>query len=153
MAALATLEELTSRLDWTLDEQEQSMAEGALDDASALVRHYGLGWEPENVPPVAKTIALAAARRFVVNNMGVTVSRAGDETLGWDGVGDKAGSVYLTDEEKSMLGSLARGTGFGTIPVSSWGTRIRDRREPGGYVATEGGRKPFPWFNDPVEPW
>lgn len=153
MAALATLDELKARLDWTLDAQEESLAETALEDASTLVRGHGLEWTPENVPPIAKTIALGAARRFMVNHMGVTVSRAGDETLTWDGVGDKAGTVYLTREEKQMLAGLSRPTGFGNLPTSAWDTVEHSLPYTAGMVPVSNGHKKFPLFNDDTEPW
>lgn len=153
MAALATLDELKNRLDWTLDAQEETLAASALEDASTLVRGHGLEWTAENVPPLAKTIALGAARRFVVNHMGVTASRAGDETLAWDGVGDKAGTVYLTREEKGMLAALSRPTGFGSIPMSAWNTVERSQPHTAGLVPVSSGHKKFPLYNDDTEPW
>ena len=152
MAALATLEELEANLDWDLDVKEKAVATADLDHASELVRHHGLNWTPENVPPIAKSIVLQAARRHMNNLMGNTVSRAGDETLGWDGIGDKAGSVYLTNEEKQTLSIIKRGPGFGTGGVIAWGTR----KDPNGvgYVPVErpDGR-PFPFYSSDTEPW
>lgn len=153
MEPLAALEDLTARLDWTLDTQEETLAEAAIEDASNLARANGLGWTPQNVPPVVKTIVLGAARRFVVNNMGVTRSDAGDESLSWGNVGDKAGSVYLTTEEKRMISAIARPPSFGNLNVSAWGTVDRGQRYTAGLVPVSNGHKRFPLYDSETEPW
>lgn len=153
--ALASLDELKNRLDFTLDVQEEALALSGLEDASNLVRAEGLPWTAQNVPPVVKTIVLQATRRYVVNNQGLTVSRAGDETLGWDGIGDKAGTVYLTNEEKRTVITLSRGATFGSIPVTAWGTRKGAADRYASYVPVAGwpDERPFPFFGDETEPW
>ncbi|WP_159795657.1 hypothetical protein [Puerhibacterium puerhi] len=155
MEPLASLEELQNRLDWVLDEQEKVLAESALEDASALVRAQGLNWTPQNIPPVAKTIVLAAARRYVVNNQGLVTSRAGDETLQWADIGDKAGSVYLTEDEKKTLSTITRGVGFGSIPMTAWKTRPGAADDRPYYVPVSGwpGERPFPYYASDTEPW
>lgn len=100
--ALATIEELEVRAGFELDERTRLMAKAALDDASALVREYGdPGWTPDMAPPIAKSLTLAAALRYVHNPMAVTQSRGGDETLAWDA--SAARGVYLLPEEIAVL--------------------------------------------------
>ena len=150
MVALATLEELENSLDWQLDAQEKKVATADLEMASDLVRHHGLNWTDLNVPPIAKSIVLQAARRHMVNIQGLTASRAGDEMLGWDGIGDKAGSVYLTRDEKDTLGTISRGRSFGSAQVFAWSAS--PRRDRTGYVPVSSGGRDFPWYADDTEP-
>jgi hypothetical protein len=154
MEPLATLEELKNRLDWTLDDQEETVATSALEDASSLVRAYGLNWSPENVPPVIKSIVLASARRLMVNVQGLTVSRAGDETLGWSDIGDKAGSVYLTTDERQIIAGIARGSQTVTsVSTYAWGTEGRGHKIGASYVPVSYGGKPFPFFASEEDDW
>ena len=150
MVALATLDELENALDWTLDAQEKSVATADLEIASNLVRQHGLNWTDLNVPPIAKSIVIQAARRHMVNIQGLTASRAGDEMLGWDGIGDKAGSVYLTEDEKSTLSTISHGRAFGSVSVFAWSPS--PRRDRTGYVPVSSGGKDFPWYADDTEP-
>lgn len=157
---LAPLSELLKRLDWELDDAEREHAEAALETASNLVRAYGRSnWGTMEdgtyvpVPVTASTIAIAAARRYMVNSDGYTVSRAGDETVGWDELGDKAGSVYLTDEEKRLIRALVSPPSPVGVQTYTWGQTMRRRRrvselgvdDIAGYVPVDGGR-PFPYY-------
>ncbi|MGZ2360733.1 hypothetical protein LRE75_29310 [Streptomyces sp. 372A] len=155
----ATLDELTGRLDWELDEDELRISVTALEDASNLAATYGREWPEERAPRLVKTLVLKAAVRYLRNPNGYTQSRAGDETLGWsDAHGRDAGSVYFTREEIRLLEDLA-GTrpGLTSVTVSAWATKLRPR--PGGRVGGEGlvqvdyDGAPFPLFNDDGGPW
>jgi hypothetical protein len=154
MASLATLDELKNRLDWVLDAQEETVATSALEDASNLVRGYGLNWSPTNVPPVIKSIVLASARRLMVNVQGLTVSRAGDETLGWSDLGDKAGSVYLTTDERQIISGIARGSqSLTSVATYAWGTEGKGHRVGAAYVPVSGNGSPFPFFASEEDDW
>lgn len=154
MEPLVELEELLKRLDWELDDDEKAMALGFLEDATVLVLAHGVPtWTAETAPQTAKTIALSAARRLMVNPDGNTQSRAGDETLAWDGIGEDAGSVYLTGNEKKLLARLTgRGGQVFSVQTYSWGTRPRRQRpvselravDNSLYVPVEGDKAPFP---------
>jgi len=154
MASLATLDDLKNRLDWVLDAQEETVATSALEDASNLVRGYGLNWSETNVPPVVKSITLASARRLMVNIQGLTVSRAGDETLGWSDIGEKAGAVYLTPDERQIISGIARGTqSLTSVSTYAWGTEGKRHTIGASYVPVSNGHKPFPFFASEEDDW
>ncbi|MDH6462061.1 hypothetical protein M2302_002236 [Micromonospora sp. A200] len=152
MTAFATLEELKNRLDWTLDADEERIAASALEDASDLAREYGRDWAADSAPRLVRTLVLRAAKRYMDRPAGNTLSRAGDETLGWsDAAGEDAGTVYFKKDEIDLLRSLAgKSKGFGSAPVSAWGPQAKTGI---GYVPVDYGGDPFPMFADPVEPW
>ncbi|MGC4928074.1 hypothetical protein [Streptomyces sp. DT117] len=158
--AYATLDELTGRVDWELDEDELRIATTALADASDLAATYGREWPADRAPRLVKMLVLKSAVRYLRNPNGYTQSRAGDETLAWsDAHGRDAGSVYFTREEIRLLENLA-GTrpGLTSVTLSAWGSRLRPhssgRANAGGLVPVdyEGGR-PFPLLDDDGGPW
>jgi hypothetical protein len=152
MEPYATLDELTQRLDFTLDADETRIATAALEDASDLARSYGRDWDAASVPRLVRTLVLKACRRYLNNPNGYTQSRAGDETLGWnDTAGENAGTVYFSAEEQKLLASLAgQAAGLASVPVTAWGPQ---RKRPVGWVPVEGRGKPFPLFADEVSHW
>lgn len=152
MQPLATLTELTNRLDWTLDADELRIAAGALEDASDLARGYGRDWDADTAPRLVRTLVLKACRRYMNNPNGYTQSRAGDETLGWnDSGGENAGTVYFTaDEQKLLKGLAGKASALTSVPVTAWGPQ---RPKPGGWVPVQDGGKPFPLFADDGGPW
>jgi hypothetical protein len=154
LADFATLDELKARLDWTLDADEERIATSAIEDASDLARGYaGRDWEPSSLAPrLVRTLVLKACKRYMTNPQGLTQSRAGDETLGWnDTQGENAGTVYFTGDEQRMLAELGgRKNGLVSAEVSAWNSRIH--RGPG-FVRVAGSSKAFPLFADEAEPW
>lgn len=152
--AYATLAELKDRLDWTLSDAEERMAQSALIDASDLARFHGLEWSVEFAPRMVSRLVLRACARYMRNPDGFTQSRAGDETVAWnDSAGENARDVYFTRSEINLLEKLAgKGSGFGTAPVSAWGPQ---RKRPVGMVPVSGpaGQDSFPLFADDEEPW
>ena len=154
MSSLATVTELKARCDWTFDADEERAADGYLEEASDLVRAYGRdSWEPATAPRMVKNIVISAVRRFMRNPEGYVQSRAGDETLAWSDIGRDAASIYLTNAEIKLLRSLAGTSTLRTAQQSAWGPQ---RMKPQiGYVPVSGwpGEKPFPYYNDPIEPW
>lgn len=148
--ALAAMEDLKARLEWTLDADELRAAQGALEDLSEQALHYGRPtWTASTVPVLVRNTILAAAARYMRNPDGYTQSRAGDETLTWTDRGHDAGSAYFTDREIKLISGYAGRAGIGSIPVIAWG----NRRQAPGYVPVQGGGDPFPLFADEVEPW
>lgn len=150
MAALVELDELVARIEWTLSEEEERVATGALNDASELVRFYGLNWTADNVPPLVKSIVLAAATRYLRNPDGYIQSRAGDESVGWS---HDAATAYvtLTKSEQEILGRMAGRGGIASVPLNAWGTV--DRSDRLGYVTTDPPGKLFPFFPTGDGPW
>jgi hypothetical protein len=148
--ALATLVELTARLEWVLDADETRAANGALADLSDQALHYGRStWTDLTVPALVKNTILAAAARYLRNPDGYTQSRAGDETLTWTDRGHDAGTAYFTEREVKLISGFAGRAGIGSIPIYAWG----NKRTILGYVPVQGGGDPFPMFSDEVEPW
>lgn len=144
--ALATIEELEVRAGFELDDRTRNMAIAALDDASALVREYGdPGWTDETAPPIAKSLTLAAALRYVHNPMAVTQSRGGDETLAWDA--SAARGVYLLPEEIAVLerhAQQARGLHVAEIVAYSG----RTTRQYTDQVPVDYGGKYWPMYRE-----
>ncbi|WP_263729966.1 hypothetical protein [Cellulomonas sp. SG140] len=150
MEPFATVAELAKRLDWELSPEELDQAEGALDDASMLVRAHGKSWPTAaEAPHIAKTITLSAAKRYMANPDGYTQSRAGDETLAWDQQGENAGTVYLTAAEIKLLTRLVRPNALTSAVVVAYGPT--KTLPTVGMVPTDA--TPFPYFADPVGPW
>lgn len=152
MDPFASLEELENRLDWTLDEGEERVAETALEDASDLARAYGREWDVLTAPRLVRTLVLKAASRYMKNYQGYILSRAGDETVQWsDKAGEDMGTVYFSKPEVKLLQELAgRRTSLISVPTLAWGT------VPGavdnGYRPTAGGGKDFPMFEVGEQP-
>lgn len=122
----ATVEELVDRLDWDLDAKELRMATAALEDASDLARGIGkASWVDATVAPrLVRTTVLNACKRYMQNPAGYTQSRAGDETLGWADLGDKAGSVFFTENEERLIRGLAgQASGLYVASTYAWSAR------------------------------
>lgn len=155
MADFATLDELKARLHWELDADEERIATAALEDASALARHYARrDWEDATkAPHVVKTLVLRACRRHMVNPDGYTTSRAGDEVIGWsDRSADRASSVEFLDTEVALLASLGgRSAGLVSVGVTAWNSR--ERPVSVGLVPVAGGTKAFPYYSSDEGPW
>lgn len=139
MVAFATLQELQDRLDWDLSESEKRDAEGALEDASEYARSFGkASWtDAENAPRLVRTLVLTAVKRYIKNPDGYTQSRAGDETVAWNDIGDKAGAPYYTQDEIKMLRGLAGNvSGFFSAPLVAHDPR-KARRSTVVYVPVD----------------
>ena len=96
---LATTEELTVRLGGTLSAVEETRADAALADASALVRDEGdPDWTEDDVPARVHSIVLQAARRAFRNPEGYSQSSIGDVSVSYSRSGAQ-GAVYLTRPE------------------------------------------------------
>lgn len=128
---IATIEELQARLDWTLEAEEQGVAQAALDDLSDDARFYGsVLWESTNAPRQVKSLVLRAAARFMRNPDGYKQSRAGDETVIWNDIEEGAGTASFTTQEQKMLATLGgKGVGLYSASVVAYnpGTRKRTR--------------------------
>lgn len=100
---LADIEDLEARLEFELDDDKmRTLGQKALEDATVLVREYGLAsWTATTAPPIAVTLTLKAAARFVNNPMSLETVRGADETNMW---GERnASGVYLEPDEIDLL--------------------------------------------------
>lgn len=149
MQALAPLDELVAVLDWELSDAEKADAADALEYLSDLARELGRPWpDAAHAPRIVCSTVRRAAKRYMSNAEGLTQSRAGDETLGWDGIGDKAGTPYFTETERKIIRGAAGSTSLASVGVYAWGSGLK--RPDDGLVPVEDGSKPFPLF-DPEE--
>jgi phage gp36-like protein len=104
LPSLATLDQLEDRT----TVENPTVAQAALDDASALIRaHAGKSWVDAEgalttVPDVIQTICLAAAIRRVNNPMGYASEQISQYSYRYAG-GSQSGSVFLTDDEKDTI--------------------------------------------------
>lgn len=152
MTPFATLDELADRLDWTLDEGEERVAESALEDASDLARAYGRDWvDAASAPRLVRTLVLKSCARYMKNYQGYIQSRAGDEHVAWsDKAGEDMGTVYFTrDEIKLVEGLAGRRTALISAPIVAWNPKvgIDDGTRP-----VQGGGKNFPLYQFGGEP-
>ena len=109
--AFADLTDVEDLLDFELDEQAQRACVAKLQQASSMARHYarplGERWPESRCPAIVKTIVINVVERYMRNPDNYTQSRAGDETLAWEG-SDGKGSFHFTDEEKEILADVGR---------------------------------------------
>lgn len=156
MEPLTTVTAVAKGLDFDLDGELTDIANTAIEDLSDDARFFGLDtWlTPATTPPQVCRLVRRAVIRHMKNYEGYTVSRAGDETLGWSDIGDKAGSPYFTEEEKRMLASydqINRPNTLISVGVSAWNSVIRP--VSAGLVPTGTNSKPFPMFASEDSPW
>ena len=148
----ATLDELQDRLDWTLDEAEERVAESALEDASDLARGHGRDWaDAAEAPRLIRTLVLKACARYMKNFDGYTQSRAGDETVMWsDKAGSDMGQIYYSRDEIKLIEGLAgKRTALMSTPLIAWNTKVG---ADSGTRPVAGGGKNFPMFQVGGEP-
>lgn len=151
MDPILSLDELRTRLDWELSPQEEGMALGALDDASNLVRAYGLPWTDDNAPATVKSIVAQATIRYLRNPDGYILSRAGDETVEW-GQGASIGSVHLTEAEQRIIRNLTRPAGLYSAPIYAFSSKAAKRKAEG-LVPVAGSTHQFPYYVRDKDPW
>lgn len=151
MDTFASLEELKKRLDWTLDDGEERVAETALEDASDLARAYGRDWDPTTAPRLVRTLVLKASARYMKNYQGYILSRAGDETVQWsDKAGEDMGTVYFSKDEIKLIEGLAgRRTSLISVPVVAYKEKYA---LDNGHRPTYPGGKDFPLFEIGEQP-
>lgn len=152
--ALATLDELKARLDWTLDGDEEHVASAALEDLSDDARFYGRdAWtDPEHTPRTVVKMVVRAAARYMRNPDGYTQSRAGDETLTWnEDRSGQAGAAHFNETEIKALRSMAGAGGIYSVPISAHNGGKKTAQV--GFVPVPTSSEPFPMFADVIEPW
>ena len=149
--AFADVTELAARLEWTLDDGELRVAEGALEALTFEAMEFGSSaWTEETCPPGVKSLILTAAARYVRNYNGYNESRAGDETLGWGAVDREPDTPEFTKSERERIARYAHARpGFGTINIFTWGTRYADR----GDLMAPMKDKDLPWIRADEREW
>lgn len=128
---LATADELADEVD---DEAAKTSPRAArlLSRASALVRAYtGQTWVDDSgaltdVPDAAREVVLAAAARAWRNPEGYVQDTTGPFTVRWSE--RSAEGIYLTEDEKAMLGPHRRSV-LWTTPVGGRDPYLDDIRE------------------------
>lgn len=156
--SLVPTDDLIKTLDWDLLPSEVFLVESTLVTLSQEAITLGANWctpaeagvEGELRRPVPRLVQMKiihAARRYIVNDLGLVTSRAGEETMGWDGVGDKAGSPYFTEEERRIIAKTAGRSSFQSVDSRAW-AGVSGTPLPLGYVPAAGSRTPFHYFAD-----
>ena len=152
---LAELTDLEARLEFDLDDDKmRSLGQKALEDATVLVREYGLAsWTANTAPPIAVTLTLKAAARFVINPMSLETARGADETNIWGEANSRG--VYLEPDEIELLRRHRKtDKGFQAPRTYTYTRRFHDVRPRGtkhyfpvtGYG--DGGAKFFPDYTE-----
>ena len=150
--AYATVDEVQTRLEWTLDTGERAVAQGALDDLSDWARHYGRAWPVATVPTSVKRLVIRAAARYMRNPDGFEQSRAGDETVIFNHAAHTPGSAEFSDNEIKAIKATARlAPSMGSIQMTAHATKLPARWDEG-LVQDETGAM-FPFFDSDTEPW
>lgn len=136
---LATVAQLTDRLGRALEPGEEPVAEAALADASALVRHYGLPWpEAATAPSVAVGIVLAAAERRVRNPEGYRMEMEG--AYQYQLPASAPTGVALSQAEIDLLRELSGRGGLVSVEVQR-PVRVDDTW----YAPVSGSSEYLPW--------
>lgn len=155
MNALATIEQLAEHLPYTMDEDEEREAAGALIDLSDEARHCGSPqWtSPGNTPQAVVNLVLRAARRHMKNYDGYVESRAGDETVRWSDRGvEFSGTASFTPAEQKRLAEIGgyRRTGFHSVGVYA---HNKGGYAPVGLVPDEASDTPVRYFASDEHPF
>lgn len=124
------------------------LAEAVLDEASEQIRFYSQqpGWSAATAPPVAVTIAVAAAARGYLNPSGYDMERG--DMVTFNRTKEYVSGANLTPSEITIIKALGRtgnvrsvGLANSDKPVPRSRPFVADR----GYAPVDwGGNKPFP---------
>lgn len=155
MAALATVPDVTVKLEEEPTARMLTMIAAYLEDASDAARYYGREWTPIDCPAAVSRIVASAVARFMRNPDNYSQSRAGDETVSWAERDEEID--WFTEKEIARLGKIAAAVkvaAFGTFQlVAGTNGHRSDRPRVQDLVATDGGTgTPFLW-GDPANPW
>ena len=149
MPALASVAMVAARIGEPIETVDDvKLAEAVLDEASEQIRFYAQqpGWNAQTAPPVAVTIAVAAAARGFLNPSGYDMERGDMVTFNRSEA--YSSGADLTRAEKAECRLLGRQGNVKTVGLAKSDTPIpRSRRcaEDRGYAPVDwGGNKPFP---------
>lgn len=149
MPALGTVAQIAARIGEPItDPEDIQLAVAVLNEASEQIRHYAQQpyWTNETAPPVAVTIAVAAAARGFLNPSGFDMERG--DMVTFHRREEYVSGASLTPQEITIVKALGRsgnvrsvGLASSTRPVPRSRTTAQDR----GYCPVDwGGNKPFP---------
>lgn len=143
LPALASLEALSDRTPGGIGEDDETRAQAALDDASALIRaEAGDDWVTDDDPPeldedalpdVVVTVCCAAARRALVNPDGVTQESLDGYSTSYR---NDSADVYLTKAERRLVRSAAGRGGLWAQPTTRGHPDVAEVLAPVGSVTT-----------------
>ena len=152
--ALVSVEEVQAKLSYEMSPEDERECERSIEEMSDEARRIGSRrWGTPGVTPGSiKRLIVRSVARHMKNYDGFTVSRAGDETLGWADLGEDAGSAYFTDKEERAIRGVAgyNTTGFTSVQLS-FDQPVR--RDAAGYVPVSSGGANFPLFPSEDGPW
>lgn len=144
---LASLDDLKARLEFELDDAKmEGLAQSALEDASTLVREYGVRtWDVNTAPPIAVMLTLKAAARFVNNPMALETARGADETNMWGSA--NASGVFLSPDEIELLREHRKtNKTLHSAPMQLWGAQPLRSPANLGQAPVDYGGKWFPLY-------
>jgi hypothetical protein len=148
--ALATVDQVAARIGEPItDPDDVDLAMACLAEASEQIRHYAQQpyWTAETAPPVAVTIAVAAAARGVLNPSGFDMERG--DMVTFNRSKEYVSGANLTPQEITIIRALGRTGNVRSVGLTST-TRPAPRSrasdcEDRGYAPVDwGGNKPFP---------
>ncbi len=146
--ALATVEDVTKRLEDEITAQMLVMIAEKIEDASDLARYHGSeAWTALTVPKRASRIVAMAVARYMANPSGLSQSRAADETLVWQDRPTVA-EVYFTDIEIERLERLGKPVlpKFGSIQFTAFQSKWHPYQDS--LIPIAGGGKMFPYLTE-----
>lgn len=160
LPAFATVEELAARIPGGVSDADEPRAQAALDDASTLIRGVaGEDWTSsggaldfgdiaERQQDQITLVCISAAKRAYLTPTGVRSETLGDAAQTY---ADRAGEVYLTDEEAAVVRAVASGattsSGFSSIDLE-----IGTPGWSGDVIAVSGQDEPLPFTYEPLRP-
>lgn len=125
LPALVDLSTFEVRIPGGIAAGDTARAEGALDDASALVRaEAGKTWATEvvgsyelddDIPDVIRTVVISAAKRAFINPDGVRAESIDNYRTDY---ATASPDVYLTSRETALVRQAAGKTGLWTQPTT-----------------------------------
>lgn len=153
MPALGTVAQIAARIGEPISAPEDiQLAIAVLDEASEQIRHYAQQpfWTAETAPPVAVTIAVAAAARGFLNPSGFDMERG--DLVTFNRNKDYTSGANLTAQEITIIKALGRTGNVRSVGLANSAQpvpRSRTCAEDRGYAPVDwGGNKPFPLGHD-----
>lgn len=149
MPALGTVAQIAARIGEPITAPEDiQLAVAVLTEASEQIRHYAQQpfWTAETAPPVAVTIAVAAAARGFLNPSGFDMERGDMVTFNRNK--DYVSGAGLTAQEITIIKALGRTGNVRSVGLASCARpvpRSHTCAEDRGYAPVDwGNNKPFP---------
>lgn len=153
MPALGTVAQIAARIGEPITAPEDiQLAIAVLNEASEQIRHYAQQpfWTAETAPPVAVTIAVAAAARGFLNPAGFDMERG--DLVTFNRNKDYVTGANLTAQEITIIKALGRTGNVRSAGLSSENRpvpRSRSWLQDRGYAPVDwGDNKPFPLGHD-----